>query len=474
MRVEWKGKRAFRRKSTAQFLVMGFAILITSGALLLNLPWASNSGESVGFLDALFTATSASCVTGQVVVNTARQWTWFGRIVIISLIQIGGIGVMTLIAIGMMMLRRHFSMRDRMAIQAAFNQEQTGGMVRFIINVIKVTFIIEAIGTFFLTIGFYFADEIKVSFGQALVWGLFHSVSAFCNAGFDIIGDTNMSPYVNNPIINITLMLLIISGGLGYPVWIELAMQYRKSAKEKFRLSSFWTRLSVHSKMAITFTAVFVFGGALMFMLIEWNNPATLGSLSLSGKTFGAFFQSVTLRTAGFNTIDQAGLYEPSQFFSVVLMIVGGSPASTAGGMKTVTFGVIFFAMFTALRGKEGITAFKRELPINALQKALTVTALVLTMVIGGATLLYFTELNNTFEHSFLDLLVETSSVSSTVGITAGITPYLSSPGKIILIACMFIGRLGPVTIALALTDLNHRGASASKISYAESNVIIG
>ncbi len=472
--IRRKNGRVRWRPNASQYLAGGFVILILLGAALLDLPLASRSGESIGFVDALFTATSAACVTGQVVAPTAFHWSLFGRVVIISLVQIGGIGVVTLVTLAMRMLKMDVTLRGRMAVQAAFGQDGAGGMERLIAGVIKTTLAAEAAGAALLTMGFYTAKELPMSLAEAAAHGVFHSISAFCNAGFDIVGDSSMTPYVANPLVNLTIMILIISGGLGFPVWLEFAGLAKGPAGERPSFSKLLRRLSIHSKVVLGVTAALVAGGAALFLLLEWDNPATLGPLPLGGKVLASFFQSVTLRTAGFNTISQAGMNGSSQFLSCLLMMVGGSPAGTAGGIKTVTFGIIVFTMLNAVKGREQIVAFKRRFTLQSLQKALTMAALLFVVIVGGAMILRFTEHHNPFPHTFLDLLFECSSVSATVGLTTGITPHLSSAGKAVLIVSMFIGRLGPTTVAMALTAIHKKDLPQADMSYAEATVIIG
>lgn len=456
------------RLTPPQTITLGFAALVFLGACLLNLPVASHSGESIGFLDALFTATSATCVTGLIVVNTLEHWTLFGKVVILLLIQSGALGFMTLLTIGMLLLRRQISLRDRLVIQASFNQSQMAGMVRLVQNVVLHTFAIEAVGAVLLTIGFYFSSPI--SFGKAIWHGIFHSISAFCNAGFDIIGSESLVPFRANILINATIMALIVLGGLGFPVLVEL----RKLIKNP-RRRALWMRvrrLSLHTKIVLPVTAALILGGALLFLVLEWGNPGTLGPLPLGEKMGAALFQSVTLRTAGFNTIDQGELTEISRFFSSILMIIGGSSAGTAGGMKTVTLGVIVISMVSVFKGRNNIEAFGRTLSLDLLQKALTVTATMLFVVLTSSLLLHFTELGIGVSHSFLDLLFETSSAAGTVGVTTGITAGLSSLGKGVLILCMFLGRLSPVTVVVALSVKQHHNNSG--LTYPEERVIIG
>lgn len=453
----------------AQSIVVGFALMILIGAILLSLPFASRSGESVGFLDALFTATSANCVTGLVVVNTMESWTVFGKLVILTLIQFGGLGYMTVITVGMLALHRRITLKDRLVIQASFNQEGLGGMVRLVRRVLLITFVSEFVGMVLLTIAFLVSTEMR--FWEALWQGFFHSVSAFCNAGFDNIGQESLTPFVGNPLINFTIMGLIVVGGIGFPVCKELYGLVRNRAGHALRRRI--GRLSLHTKIALTVTAVLIFGGAALFLLLEWNNPETLGPLSFFDKIQAALFQSVTLRTAGFNTISQSGLHDFSQVLSCILMLIGGSPAGTAGGVKTSTFGVLIIAMLSAFRGKNGMEAYGRRLPLDLLQKALTVVCSVLAIVFTATLALYFTEGGSAGPHTFIDLLFETCSAMGTVGVTTGVTPYLSAAGKLIIAACMFFGRVGPVTLVLALVHRRQRAATDA-FTYPEERVLIG
>lgn len=452
-----------------QVITISFAVLVLTGALLLNLPAASKNGESVGFINALFTATSASCVTGLVVVNTALHWTVFGKIVILGLIQIGAFGFITLLVFTMVLLHRQISLKDRLLVQTSFNQNTPGGMVRLIKKVIITTFSIEAAGALLLTGAFYCSSPGMPLF-KAFYNGVFHSVSAFCNAGFDIIGTESLTPYRGNTFINLIIMALIVAGGLGFTVWGDL---FRVAVpKRKVSLRKRFIHLSLHTKIALTVTVVLIAVGTALFMLFEWNNPNTLGGLSGYDKSLASLFQSVTLRTAGYNTISQGGLTDISKVFSCILMIIGGSPAGTAGGMKTVTIGVIIISSLSVLKGKRRIEAFGRSLSLHVLQKALTVSCMILLVVFFSATLLYFTEQNGGYSHTFLDLLFETCSAVGTVGVTTGITPDLTFYGKLIMTVCMFLGRLSPVTVAVSLNIKLHAGKDTA--AYLEEPVIIG
>ncbi len=460
-------KRTFHL-SASQTIMAGFACMILIGALLLNLPAASRSGESIGFINALFTATSANCVTGLIVVNTMAHWTMFGKVVILLLIQVGGLGFMTLITIAMVLIRRKISLRSRQTIQASFNQESIGGMVRLVRNVVLITLFFEIVGALLLALSFWISGSMSIP--RALGQGIFHAISAFCNAGFDNIGPEGLMPYQRNIPINFIIMILIIAGGIGFTVWGEIARILRGRQKQSLRVRL--RRLSLHSKIVLAATGILIAGGAIFFLIVEWSNPRTLGSMPIWEKIQASLFQSVTLRTAGFNTIPQDGLTEISQFFSCILMLIGGSPAGTAGGIKTVTVGVIIVSMISVIRGRNKVEAFGRSLPLDLLQKALSVVSIMLSVVFLSTVLLHFTELNNPYPHTFLDLLFETCSAAGTVGVTTGITPHLSDAGKIVLIICMYIGRLSPITVVVALNKKLRAGDDS--IGLPSERVIIG
>ncbi len=469
MRNTSTARRFSFRPAPPQAISLSFAAMILVGAVLLNLPIASQSGESVGFINALFTATSANCVTGLVVVNTLEHWTLFGKLVILVLIQLGGLGLMTLMTLAMVFLRRRISLENRLIIQASFNQDNVGGMVRLVRKVIGVTLCFEGVGAILLAAGFYFSAP-RMSFVEALGKGVFHAVSAFCNAGFDLIGPNSLIPYQDNFYICLIIMALIVAGGLGFMVWGELLTRPKRRGQRG--LYRKWIFLSLHSKLALTVTAALLLLGLGLFLLFEWSNPATLGPLGVPQKMLAAMFQSVTLRTSGFDTIGQGGLTAPSQLLSCVFMFIGGSPAGTAGGIKTVTIGIILVAMHSLFRGRQRLEVFGRTLPLDLLQKALTVVSAMLIIVVGATFLLFYTEQNSVFPHSMLDLLFESASATGTVGLTTGITPYLSSAGKVVLTICMFLGRLGPVTAVVSLNMRLRKGVA--DIEYPSERVIIG
>ncbi len=451
-----------------QTIMLGFAAMILIGALLLSLPVSSKSGESVGFLNALFTATSANCVTGLVVVNTMEHWTLFGKIIILALIQFGGLGFMVVMTLAMLLMKREISLRNRKVIQASFNQDSIGGMVKLAQNVMLFTLTIEGIGAILLAASFFISGSMTLS--ESIYQGIFHSISAFCNAGFDNIGTESMTPFQNNVPVNFLLITLIILGGIGFTVLAELNEIIKNSPKKSliYRL----VHLSLHTKIVLVVTVSLILSGMVLFLLLEWSNPETLGGLPVMQKIQASLFQSVTLRTAGFNTIAQDGLTGASQALSCILMMIGGSSASTAGGMKTVTIGVIFFSMLSVLKGRNKLEAFERSLPLDLLQKALTVVCTMLIMVFISTLMLNFTEQGNLYPHTFGDLLFESCSAAGTVGVSTGLTPHLSPAGKVVIIICMYLGRLSPVTVVVALNSKLHKHADG--IGYPSERVIIG
>ncbi len=456
------------RLTPSQTIMTGFAAMILVGTLLLNLPIASKSGESVGLLNALFTATSANCVTGLVVVNTMEHWTLFGKVVILTLIQFGGLGFMVVMTVAMLLLNRQITLRNRQAIQASFNQDSIGGMVMLVKRVVLFALAFEAAGAVLLAISFFAGGSMTA--WESVYQGVFHAISAFCNAGFDNIGTGGMVPFRQNVPINLILMILIVVGGIGFTVLAELGRGIKNPQNKslKYRI----VHLSLHSKIVLVVTAALIAGGAALFLVLEWSNAATLGDLPVPQKIQAALFQSITLRTAGFNTIPQDGLTEISQAISCLFMLIGGSSASTAGGMKTVTIGVILFAMLSVLKGRDKLEAFGRTLPLDLLQKALTVVCAMLIVVFASTFILHFTEQANPYPHTFLDLLFESCSAAGTVGVSTGITPYLSPAGKVVIIICMYLGRLSPVTVVVALNAKLHKHTDG--IGFPSERVIIG
>lgn len=429
-----------------QVLVLGFLLVIIMGSLLLNLPFSSRDGRSIGYINALFTATSAVCVTGLVVVNTIEQWTLFGKIVILLLIQIGGLGIMTITTTMFILLGKKIRLKERLIIQEALNQYTLAGMVRLTRNVFLGTMLLEGIGAILLS--FRFIPQ--YGWAHGIFKSIFHSVSAFCNAGFDIIGSSSLMPYVGDVLINFTVMGLVILGGIGFTVWLDVIRVIKEKLKYQFSIRSAFHRLSLHSKLAISITVSLILVSFIFFFTIEAFNPDTLGSMGIKEKLLGSLFQAVTPRTAGFNTISQGNMTDASKFMTVILMFIGGSPGGTAGGIKTVTFGILFLAVVSVIKAKEDVEAFHKRVSWDLIKKALAVAIISLLVVIGVTMILSLTEISLRF--SFMDMFFEAVSGFATVGLTLGVTPYLTLVGKVILSITMFIGRLGPVTMVVAFT----------------------
>lgn len=417
--------------SPPQILVLGFAAIIFIGTELLMLPISTTTGEPLGFTDALFTSTSATCVTGLVVVDTGTTFSSFGEVVIMLLIQIGGLGFMTMATLFALVLKRRISLKDRLILQEAMNQSSMEGIVRLIRRVLLYSLFIEACGAVLLSIRWAF----DMPLGRAIYYGVFHAVTMFNNAGFDLFGDfRSLTGYVYDPVVNFVVMFLIVSGGIGFIVLSDL-IDYRKQR-----------RLSLHSKVVLSMTAALLAVGFIVILIFEFTNPRTLGSLNWGGKFFGALFQSVTPRTAGANTIDITGLRQATQFFIVILMFIGASPGSTGGGIKTTTFTIMVGAVIAMMRGREDIVMFRYRLAQERVLKALTIALLALLLVLTVSMILSTTE-----EGDFLEILFETTSAFGTVGLSMGLTPDLTVFGKILISLTMFAGRLGPLTLAYAL-----------------------
>ncbi len=454
------------RLTPSQVVALSFFVVIAMGGLLLSLPIAHAQGVDIGPLDALFTSTSAVCVTGLTTVTTATSWSLFGKLVILTLIQIGGLSFTTLFTLIVVQMGRKVTLRDRLNLQAAFNTNDISGMVRMVLFVIRGTFLVEGVGAALLT-GFFARQG--MGFVRSLFYGVFHSVSAFCNAGFDLIGENSFMPYVDQVFFNLVITSLIVVGGIGFAVWRDtyLKLKYRLSPSLKRKY-----RFSLHSKLALVYTVFFLLFGTLYFFAYEFSNPMTLGPLSTGHKLLAAWFQSVTLRTAGFFTISQAGLNEGSKLFSSLFMIIGGSPGGTAGGMKTVTVSILMLSTWSALKGESRINAFGKSLPGNALQKALTVAVAMLCLWAVGALVLSFTESGIAYAHSAVDVMFETSSALGTVGLSTGLTMNLTGLGKLVLILLMYIGRIGPLTLVLSVA---HRTNTANeRIQFPNEEVLIG
>lgn len=451
------------RISPTQTVVFSFAIIILVGTLLLNLPMASSSGVSVGFINALFTSTSAVCVTGMAVVDTGTHWTTTGQIIIIVLVQIGGLGIMTFSTLLALLIGRRITLKERLLLQESFNQFELEGMVRLAKRILIATFAIELFGA--LVYSLVFIPQFGWTRGAFM--SIFHSIASLNHAGFDLMGAysgpfTSLTSYVNNPIINLNAMFLIIFGGLGVSVWINLFDVLKKKDLSE---------LSLHSKVVLTMNAGLILFGAVFIFFMEINNPETIKNLPLQGKILASFFHSITPRSSGFNTLDMTGLTMPTMFLTIILMFIGGSPGSTAGGIKTTTAGILFFTILSVARGRESSELFQRRLPKYLVYRAISVALISFFIMVFATMLLAIAEVPHN-NPDFMTLLFEATSAFGIVGLTLDYTPKLTDIGKIIVTTCMFAGRVGPLSLVFALSVRASKNKSA--IRYPEGKITVG
>ncbi len=444
--------------STTQIILLSFLTTILLGSVLLALPISSATKDAVPYLDALFTSTTATCVTGLVTLPTVCTWSVFGQIVILLLIQIGGLGIITIMSGLMLLLNRKMGIGDRLLIQDAFNLNTMSGLAKFVKNVLLGTVIIEGIGAVLYML--VFVPE----FGAKGVWiSVFNSVSAFCNAGIDIIAENSLCNYATNPLINVVTSALIILGGLGYIVWWDVLRVVKSRSKKNRKL---FRHLTLHSKIAITATAGLILVGAILIFVFEYANPLTIGEMSLFDKIQASFFQSITTRTAGFASVPQENLTNAAATVSIILMLIGGSPVGTAGGMKTVTIAVLVCSAFATIRNKNCATLFGRRISEESLKKAVAVAVIFLTICATSTILLMATSNAPVF-----DAVYETVSATATVGLSRNLTATLNTFGKLIIIVTMYFGRVGPISLAMALGSKNE---SQNVISEPTEDISIG
>ncbi len=434
-------------------IVLGFAGIILVGSLILSMPFASRSGESIGWYDALFTSTSAVCVTGLVVRDTATTFNLFGQIVIMCLIEVGGLGFMTFATLVFRLIGRQISLRERMLIRESMNESGVGGMDRLIYWVALSAFTVQLAGALVLSLRFV----PMYGLARGAFYSLFHSVSAFCNAGFDLFGNfSSLTAFRGDWVINICVILLIVIGGLGFAVLRDLR---DRCGKRRY--------LHLHTRLVLISFGFFLLFGWIFVLLAEWNNPQTLGPLNFWEKLLAALFQSVTLRTAGFNTIDQQALRPATKLISSMLMFIGASPASTGGGVKVTTVAVIFLAVRMTVKGNHSIVVFRRKIPEDLLRRALSVVIIAAGVVLVDVVAISLMQP----ELSFLDILMECSSAMGTVGISAFGSYNLSGVSRLLIILTMYLGRIGPLTMALVLA---HRQRREPRIQYPNGQIMIG
>lgn len=449
MRSRVKRRRVLR---STQVVAISFAAVILCGTLLLMLPFASVSGESCGLMTALFTSTSATCVTGLILVDTLSAWTIFGQVVILLLIQLGGLGFMTIIFLLALLVKRKLSLSQRLMAVSNFNLNDMGDISRLVRGALKTTFAFEGVGALILTACFW------PNHGVGAVWkGVFTSISAFCNAGFDIFGTEkigSLSTYDNHPVVLLTVTALIACGGLGFFVWEEIKSKRR------------WRHLSLYTKLVIAMTLFLLAFGTAFFLLSEYDNQGTMASMPFGQSLLNALFQSTTLRTAGFYSISQGALTDVSIVMCILLMLTGGSSGSCAGGLKTGTVGVLILALRSGLRGRATVTVRGRTIPQQKVLSAVTLLLIVALLFLGASMAIAVLD-----GVPYLAAAYETASAMATVGVTTGITPSLGSASHVILIILMYLGRVGFVSFSLAFLAQNPR---KSKISYPETDVMIG
>ena len=444
--------------STTQIIMLSFLGAILLGSALLVLPFSSKSGESVDYIDALFTAVSATCVTGLVTLPTVATWSVFGQIVILILIQIGGLGVITITAGFMVAIHRKMGLKDSQLLSDALNVSTLSGLAEFVKKMLLGTFIIEGVGALMYMIVFI------PDFGAKGIWiSIFNSVSAFCNAGIDIVAENSLCNYATNPLVNIVTCLLIILGGLGYVVWWDIIRVLKDVKRTKFRCVF---KLTLHSKIVLVSTFALILIGGVSILAFEYNNPLTLKNYNFFDKMQIAFFQSITTRTAGFATLPQENLTNASAIICIILMFIGGSPVGTAGGIKTVTIVVLFATTIATVRGKNEVTLFQRNLSKQVTRKAVAV-AFSSFIIVALSTIL----LSLSTDAPALDVVFETVSATATVGLSRNLTSSLNLWGKLILSATMYFGRIGPISLA---TSFNLKKENINIIKNPTEDVRLG
>lgn len=460
-----RGREKKHMRPTRQIAV-SFLGVIFLGSLLLSLPIANN-GETTSYLNNLFIATSATCVTGLVPVVTMEQYNVFGQIIIIILIQIGGLGFLTFLNLLLIKIRKKLSLTNKMVLQEALNQPSLNDIPTMIKNVIKYTFMIEAIGAAILA--FVFIPD--YGFIKGIYFSIFHAISAFCNAGFDIIGANSLIPYQTNWIITITIPALIILGGLGFIVWFDVSAKFKKECKRptRFDKKHFFGSLSLHSKIVIIVTVLLLAAGMIIFFICEFTNPETIKGMPFLDQLQISFFQSATLRTAGFASVDMVSLNTGTKLIMCAFMFIGGSPAGTAGGIKTVTFAVACLMIYNIYHGRKEVAVFRRRIKKRLIIRSFAIISIAFTIAFTAIFILSITE-----HKPFIDLLFEVFSAFATVGLSASITPTLSSVGKIVIIILMYVGRIGPVTMLISFARKSYLQKSNKEIGYPDEDVLLG
>lgn len=448
--------------STSKIIFWGFFTSIMIGALILMLPVCSADNSWTPFIDSLFTATTSVCVTGLVTVPTFSHWSAFGKVIILILIQLGGLGVICIATGFLVMLRRRISLTSRKVIQESYNLDTSKGMVVLVLKILKTTFFIEFLGAVALSVRLI----PQYGLGKGIVYSIFHSISAFCNAGIDLLGDSSLMPYVGDVYFNIVVMCIIISGGLGFIVWWELIELCKLAWEKRFSLSKLWERMTLHCKIVLVMTGLLLLLGFVIVFALEYNNPDTIGNMPLGKKIIASAFQSVTLRTAGFCTVSQTGFKVSTAMLMCIIMAIGGSPVGTAGGIKTTTVAILLIEVRSVIKGKDDAEIFDRRINKDNVRTALAVTTISLSAAILAMVILGETE-----GASMKVIMFEVFSAVGTVGLSMDLTATLSVVGKVVIIMLMFMGRIGPITMATAFAAKRIR---TSDVELPERRIIIG
>lgn len=435
------------RWNTLRITAFGFLGIILIGGVLLYLP-VSNT-QPIAFMDALFTSVTSVCVTGLVTVVPASQFTLFGKVILLLLIQIGGLGVIACTALFFFLLRRRITLRERVVLQESYGADRLGGIVRMVRGIILGTLTVECCGA--LLYAFQFVPEYGPVKG---IWySIFHAVSAFCNAGIDILGENSLANYATNPIINITTILLIILSGIGFTVWFDVIENGKKLIHQEVPAKWWFTRLRLHSKLALIMTFFLILTGTVFIFCAEYGNHDTIGGMTFAEKLLASLFQSVTTRTAGFYTFSQGAMHDESKLFCSILMFIGGSPGGTAGGTKTTTFAMLFLACLTFVKGGNDTECMGRRISVANFRTGFCVIMVAFSVFITGTIAILAMESDSI---PMINVVYEAASAVGTVGLTADLTPKLGRASQIIIMIMMYIGRLGPLTLALTFAGKTH------------------
>lgn len=445
-------------------IAISFAFVIFIGSLLLTLPISNLESSETTYFDNLFTTVSMVCVTGLFILPVATSYTVFGQIICILLMQIGGLGLMTILATLITRMGKKMRYSNTIAVKEALNREELGDFKTYLGSILKYTFIIEGIGMLLLAIRFV----PDLGLARGLFVSLFLAVSGFCNAGFDNLGAISLLEYVHDPLVNLVITSLIILGGIGFSVWFDVTQNIQSVIKNKCR--SGWKRtyrmLKIHTRLAINMTIALIIVGTLVFLVVEWNNPNSIGNFTFGEKVLASFFQTVTMRTAGFATLDYE-LVEPfSLLFFVGTMFIGGSPGGAAGGIKTTTFALVALLIISEIKGQKHVNYAHHTIPIEVIRRAIVIVATFALFLMAGVSVLMLVE-----DQPFLYLLFEAVSALATVGVSVNLTPELSQISHIVLMILMFVGRIGPITILLSLS---RKSKLTKDQQYAKTSILIG